>query len=149
MRPTGRASSAAGTIPRAIALERVHVPFVERLVSYPKTVLVMAAALTLVSAWGLRYIQFDYNLLNLQAHGTESVVWEKRILATAGRSGFTALASANSLEELRQKYNAFRALRSVSGVQSKKATSTTRVGSTQMDFLPGKGSPVKVRVARW
>src|SRR3989441_2679019 len=108
----------AGTIPRAIALERMHVPFVERLVSYPKTVLVMAAALTLVSAWGLRYIQFDYNLLNLQAFGTESVAWEKRILATAGRSGFTALASADSLEELRQKYKAFRALPSVSEVDS-------------------------------
>ena len=108
----------AGMIPRAIALERVHVPFVERLVSYPKTVLVMAAALTLVSAWGLRYIEFDYNLLNLQAFGTESVVWEKRILATAGRSGFTALASADSLEELRQKYKAFRALPSVSEVDS-------------------------------
>jgi hopanoid biosynthesis associated RND transporter like protein HpnN len=108
----------AGTIPRAIALERMHVPFVERLVSYPKTVLVMAAALTVVSAWGLRYIEFDYNLLNLQAMGTESVVWEKRILATAGRSGFTALASADTLDELRQKYKAFHALRSVSEVDS-------------------------------
>src|SRR5207249_1046768 len=94
------------------------VPFVERLVSYPKTVLVMAAALTVISAWGLRYIHFDYNLLNLQAVGTESVVWEKRILATAGRSGFTALASADTLDELRQKYKAFRALPSVSEVDS-------------------------------
>jgi hopanoid biosynthesis associated RND transporter like protein HpnN len=108
----------AGTIPRAIALERMHVPFVERLVAYPKTVLVMAAGLTLVSAWGLRYIEFDYNLLNLQAFGTESVAWEKRILATAGRSGFTALASADSLDELRHKYKAFRALPSVSEVDS-------------------------------
>ena len=108
----------AGAIPRAIALERVHVPFVERLVSYPKTVLVMAAALTIVSSWGLRYIQFDYNLLNLQAHGTESVAWEKRILATAGRSGFAALASADTLEELRHKYKAFRALPSVSEIDS-------------------------------
>ncbi|HZO38442.1 MAG TPA: MMPL family transporter [Methylomirabilota bacterium] len=112
------AGRAAGAIPRAIALERMHMPFVERLVSYPKAVLLMAAALTLVSAWGLRYIQFDYNLLNLQAHGTESVAWEKRILATAGRSGFTALASADSLDELRQKYKAFRALSTVSEVDS-------------------------------
>ena len=107
-----------GTIPRAIALERVHVPFVERLVAYPKTVVLMAVALTAVSAWGLRYIQFDYNLLNLQVSGTESVVWEKRILATAGRSGFTALASADSLDELRRKNAAFRALPSVSEVDS-------------------------------
>ncbi|MGH7347424.1 MAG: MMPL family transporter, partial [Candidatus Rokuibacteriota bacterium] len=112
------AGRAAGAIPRAIALERVHVPFVERLVSYPKSVLVMAAVLTIVSAWGLRYIEFDYNLLNLQAVGTESVAWEKRILATAGRSGFTALATADTLEELRQKHKALRALPSVSEVDS-------------------------------
>src|SRR4030095_9346792 len=77
-----------------------------------------AVALTAVSAWGLRYIQFDYNLLNLQAHGTESVYWEKRVLATAGRSGFAALASADSLDELRRKHAAFRALPSVSEVDS-------------------------------
>jgi uncharacterized protein len=112
------ANRPSGTIPRALALERIHVPFVERLVAYPKTVAVLTIALTVVSAWGLRYVQFDYNLLNLQASGTESVIWEKRILATAGRSGFTALASADSLEELRRKQAAFRALGSVSEVDS-------------------------------
>ena len=112
------ASRPAGMIPRALALERIHVPFVERLVAYPKTVALLAVALTAVSAWGLRYIQFDYNLLNLQAHGTESVYWEKRVLATAGRSGFAALASADSLDELRKKHAAFRALPTVSEVDS-------------------------------
>jgi predicted RND superfamily exporter protein len=112
------ASRPAGMIPRAMALERIHVPFVERVVAYPKTVALMALALTAVSAWGLRYIQFDYNLLNLQAHGTESVYWEKRVLATAGRSGFAALASADSLDELRRKHAAFRALPTVSEVDS-------------------------------
>src|SRR4029453_2656249 len=111
-------SRPAGTIPRALALERIHVPFVERLVAYPKAVALMALVLTAVSAWGLRYIQFDYNLLNLQAHGTESVYWEKRVLATAGRSGFAALASADSIDELRKKHAAFRALPTVSEVDS-------------------------------
>jgi hypothetical protein len=96
----------------------MHVPFVERLASYPRTVLAAAAFLTVVSAWGLRYIEFDYNLLHLQAHGTESVTWEKRILAKAGRSGFTALASADTLEELREKYKKFHALPTVSEVDS-------------------------------
>ena len=112
------ASRPAGAIPRAIALERVQVPLVERLAAYPKTVLAFAVVLTAVSLWGLRHVQFDYNLLNLQAEGTESVVWEKRILATAGRSGFTALASASSLDELRKKAAAFRRLPSVSEVDS-------------------------------
>src|SRR5882762_2854443 len=112
------ATRPAGAIPRALALERIHVPFVAQLVAYPKTVALLAVALTVVSAWGLRYVQFDYNLLNLQGVGTESVIWEKRILATAGRSGFTALASAESLEELQRKQAAFRALGSVSEVDS-------------------------------
>ncbi len=112
------ASRPAGAIPRAIALERVQVPLVERLAAYPKTVLALAVALTAVSVWGLRDVQFDYNLLNLQAEGTESVAWEKRILATAGRSGFTALASADSLDELRRKAAAFHRLSSVSEVDS-------------------------------
>jgi len=112
------ASRPAGAIPRAIALERVQVPLVERLAAYPKTVLAFAVVLTAVSLWGLRHVQFDYNLLNLQAEGTESVVWEKRVLATAGRSGFTALASADSLDELRKKAAAFNRLPSVSEVDS-------------------------------
>jgi len=112
------ATRPAGAIPRALALERIHVPFVERLVAYPKAVAAMALALTAVSAWGLRHMEFDYNLLNLQAFGAESVAWEKKILATAGRSGFAALASADSLDELRRKHAAFQALPSVSEVDS-------------------------------
>jgi hopanoid biosynthesis associated RND transporter like protein HpnN len=112
------ASRPTNAIPRAIALERMHVPLVERLVAYPKSVLALAAVITGVSLWGLMYVQFDYNLLNLQAHGTESVTWERRILATAGRSGFTALASADSLDELRRKHAAFERLPTVSEVDS-------------------------------
>jgi hopanoid biosynthesis associated RND transporter like protein HpnN len=112
------ATRPAGTVPRAIRLERIHVPFVDRLTQYPKTVLAAAAVATVASLWSLGSIEFDYNLLNLQAEGTESVEWEKKILATSGRSGFAALASAGSLEELRRKQTAFRALSSVSEVDS-------------------------------
>ena len=113
-----RAARPATTLPRAITLERIRVPLVERVAWSPKIVLLLAAALTLLSLWGWRSVQFDYNLLNLQAEGTESVVWERRILATSGRSGFAALSSARSLEELRQKQDAFSRLASVSEVDS-------------------------------
>jgi predicted RND superfamily exporter protein len=63
-------------------------------------------------------VGFDYNLLNLQAKGTESVTWEKRILANTGRSGFNGLASAETLDELRRKHHAFDDLPSVSEVDS-------------------------------
>lgn len=108
----------AGKLPRAIELERVRVPLVDLIAGHPKTVLALAALITLVSLWGLRWVRFDYNLLNLQADGTESVEWEKKILSTAHRSGFAALASARSLEELREKRAAFGKLKTVSEVDS-------------------------------
>jgi hopanoid biosynthesis associated RND transporter like protein HpnN len=107
-----------GTVPRAIALESIHVPLVDRITSHPRTVLAVAGALTVASALALGWVRFDYNLLNLQAEGTESVEWEKKILATSGRSGFAALSSASSLEELRRKQEAFRKLPTVSEVDS-------------------------------
>jgi hopanoid biosynthesis associated RND transporter like protein HpnN len=103
---------------RAHQLERIHVPVLDRLTGFPRTVLVTAAAATALSVWALPSVGFDYNLLNLQAKGTESVTWEKRILANTGRSGFNALASAETLDELRRKHHAFDSLPSVSEVDS-------------------------------
>jgi hopanoid biosynthesis associated RND transporter like protein HpnN len=107
-----------GSVPRAIALESIRVPVVERLTAYPRTILVTAGVLAAAAALALGWVRFDYNLLNLQAHGTESVTWEKKILATSGRSGFAALSSADTLEALRAKQQAFRRLRTVSEVDS-------------------------------
>jgi uncharacterized protein len=106
------------TIPRAIRLERMHVPFVDWITSHPKTVLATAALAAAISVYAFTQVRFDFNLLNLQARGTESVIWEKKILATSGRSGFAALSSAATLDELRHKQHAFRALGSVSEVDS-------------------------------
>jgi hopanoid biosynthesis associated RND transporter like protein HpnN len=106
------------TVPRAIRLERMHVPYVDQINSHPRTVLAVAAVITVLSMLAFAWVHFDYNLLNLQAEGTESVTWEKKILATSGRSGFAALDSAGSLEELRRKQTAYRRLPSVSEVDS-------------------------------
>jgi uncharacterized protein len=107
-----------GSVPRAIALESVHVPLVDRITGHPRSVLVVAAALTLIALLALGKVRFDYNLLNLQAEGTESVAWEKKILATSGRSGFAAMSSADTLDDLRRKQEAFRRLQTVSEVDS-------------------------------
>jgi hypothetical protein len=112
------ASRPRGTTPRALELEQIRVPLLERLSHYPKSVLVTAGLFTAFSLWAVTTVDFDYNLLNLQAKGTESVVWEKKILAKAERSGFSGLATASSLDELRRKHDAFDALPSVSEVDS-------------------------------
>jgi hypothetical protein len=107
-----------GRRPRAHQLERIRVPLLDRLVTYPRTVLIGAGLLTAFSIWAVPRVGFDYNVLNLQAKGTESVAWERRILASTGRSGFNGLSSASSLEELRAKQTAFEKLPSVSETDS-------------------------------
>ncbi len=112
------ASRPMGTVPRALELEQIRVPLLERLTRYPRSVLVAAGLLSALSLWAVTTVGFDYNLLNLQAKGTESVIWEQKILAKAGRSGFVGLATADSLDELRRKHEAFDKLPSVSEVDS-------------------------------
>ena len=92
--------------------------WLEHLIRPRRTILISALAVTAFAAWSATHVAFDYNMLKLQAKGVESVAWEERILAGAGRSGFTALATASSVDELRQKQAAFAALPSVSKVES-------------------------------
>ncbi|HEY7365287.1 MAG TPA: MMPL family transporter [Methylomirabilota bacterium] len=112
------AGASLRALPRAAELERVRVPLLDVVAAHPKTVLTLAAILSIISAWGLLGLRFDYNLLNLQAKGTESVTWEKKVLGAAGRSGFAALTSATTLDEVRRKHGAFTRLASASEVDS-------------------------------
>jgi uncharacterized protein len=73
---------------------------------------------TLGGLIALPRMSFDHNLLNLQAHGTESVEWEKRIIENSERSSRNALATAPTPEEAIRKAAAFEALPSVESVES-------------------------------
>src|SRR2546430_6848844 len=91
---------------------------VARITRHPRLVVGFAAVAAALSLVALRGVRFDYNLLHLQARGTESVAWEERILRSAGRSSFVALSTAGSLDELRRRGAAFEAPHSVSEVES-------------------------------
>jgi uncharacterized protein len=97
---------------------QLRVPGLEWLVRHPKTILFAAVLVTGASLLVAPRVGFDYNVLNLQAEGTESVVWERKAAATAGRSVFAALSTATTLPELEAKQAAFQRLPSVSDVQS-------------------------------
>jgi hypothetical protein len=103
---------------QANGLSRRDVPALEWLARYPKTILAVAVVATGASLWAAPRVSFDYNLLNLQANGTESVVWERKAAAAAGRSVFAALSTATSLVDLEAKQTAFQRLPTVSDVQS-------------------------------
>jgi hopanoid biosynthesis associated RND transporter like protein HpnN len=104
--------------PSPALADRSEPTWLGRPAAYPKTILIAASALTAAGAWGILGVRFDHNMLKLQAVGTESVVWEQHIVASAGSSGFTALATAGSVDELRRKHDAFARLPSVSEVES-------------------------------
>ena len=104
--------------PEASERHQLHVPALEWLVRCPKTILTAAVLVTAASLWAAPRVGFDYNMLNLQADGTESVVWERKAAAASGRSVFAALSTATSLAELEARQAAFRRLPSVSDVQS-------------------------------
>ena len=106
------------TSPAASERHHFHVPALEWLVRCPKTILTATVLVTAVSLWAAPRVGFDYNMLNLQADGTESVVWERKAAAASGRSVFAALSTATSLVELEARQAAFQRLPSVSDVQS-------------------------------
>jgi hypothetical protein len=81
-------------------------------------VLSLAGICTVAGLAALPSMSFDYNLLNLQARGTESVRWEKRIIENSERSTRDALATAPTPEEAMHKAAAFEALSSVESVES-------------------------------
>jgi hypothetical protein len=85
---------------------------------FPRLTLGLLASLSLAGMVLLSALQFDYNLLRLQAKGTESVLWEYRLIEGSGRSSWYATSVANSLAELHQKKALFAALPVVERVES-------------------------------
>ncbi len=96
------------------AFARLGSVFAQR---HPALVLLLAT-ITVCSLAALPTLSFDYNLLNLQARGTESVKWEKRIIENSERSSWNALTTASTPAEAMRKAAAFRQLSSVESVES-------------------------------
>ena len=89
-----------------------------RLGRFPRLTLAGIGVLTLIGVLVSPLPKFDYNLLHLQAKGTESVVWENHLLEESDRSSWYALSTADSLAELQRKKAQFAALPVVDRVES-------------------------------
>ena len=66
----------------------------------------------------LKDLRFDYNLLNLQAKGTEAVQYEMKILESDGRSAWSSAMLADSLKEGQEKELQLKALPTVARFES-------------------------------
>lgn len=65
----------------------------------PRLVLTVTMMGTIGLGIGLSHLWYDYNLLNLQPVGLESVKWEKELLTKGNQSALFALSVADSPEE--------------------------------------------------
>jgi len=92
--------------------------WLEGLFQRHRLILAISLALVLLSALALFRVRFDYNLLNLQARGTEAVAYEMKIIENAGRSAWSAASVANSLDEAVARHRAMERLTTVGGVES-------------------------------
>jgi predicted RND superfamily exporter protein len=113
-----RREGAPAAAPAARALGRLHVLLIARLPRRPRSVLAAATLATIVAAVAVPFVGLDYNLLNLQAPDTESVVWQRRLQAGDWRRGMHGLTTAGSRQELERLAAAFRRLPTVHEVES-------------------------------
>jgi hopanoid biosynthesis associated RND transporter like protein HpnN len=97
---------------------RPDLQFMEIIFKHRGGILVGVFFISCLSAVAVGRVYFDYNLLNLQAEGTESVEWEKKVTEHSDRSSWYALTTASSLAAARKKEKLFKTLPSVRKVDS-------------------------------
>jgi len=88
------------------------------LYGHPKAVIALTAICCLFSLYPLYRIGFDYNLMNLQAKGLESVKYAYKLMLSKENAGYFAALSANTREEVAAKTKALEALPTVDHVVS-------------------------------
>jgi uncharacterized protein len=88
------------------------------LFGYPRIVLAVSILLCLLSLYPLSRVVFDYNLMNLQAKGLESVTYAYKLMRSSENSGYFAVAMARSPEEAASRSKALEALPNVDHVVS-------------------------------
>ncbi|WP_136523363.1 MMPL family transporter [Geomonas ferrireducens] len=84
----------------------------------PKTVIGLTALLCVASLYPLSRVSFDYNLMNLQAKGLESVNYAYKLMRSKENSGYFAVVMAKDAEDARAKTARLEALPTVDHVVS-------------------------------
>ncbi|MFQ5657599.1 MAG: MMPL family transporter, partial [Candidatus Methylomirabilales bacterium] len=104
--------------PLVASRSAVFLGALERWSHHPRPIIVGAGLLVVASLLSLGKIRLEFNLLELQAEGTESVVWERRLLSGGGTSVWYGIVLASTPEEVQAKTAGLVALPSVDRVES-------------------------------
>jgi uncharacterized protein len=83
------------------------------LMKTPRIIMMIALVATLSAGWGANRLWYDYNLLNMQPEGQQSVELEKRLLSECDQSVWYALSISDSRDELLKRKANFLKLPSV------------------------------------
>ncbi|WP_432737572.1 MMPL family transporter [Maridesulfovibrio sp. FT414] len=110
-------------------------PFMEKIVSRPVAVLLFFAVVTVLAVPGIKKAGFNYNLLELQAKGLESVEYEHVLINESDESTWFAVMTRPDLEGVRSLI-----------AELKKVPSVGRVESI-LDYLP-EGQKEKAEILR-
>jgi hopanoid biosynthesis associated RND transporter like protein HpnN len=85
--------------------------------AYPRLMIALVVACTIVTSVGVRHLFYDYNLLHLQPTGLESVDLEHKLFRQLDHSAWYAISIASTPEELLERKEKFLALPSVERVE--------------------------------
>ncbi len=83
------------------------------LMKAPRSLMIIAVLVTVVAGTGAHRLWYDYNLLNMEPEGLESVNLEHRLLTECGQSMWYALSVAETREQLLERKAKFSELKSV------------------------------------
>lgn len=103
--------------PSATTRPALHVEFLTKLYRRPVSLLVIAAIITLAIAPFAHKVRFNFNLLDLQARGLESVKYERKLIDETDESTWFAIALADNMKQSAGLADRFRKLDVVKKVE--------------------------------
>lgn len=86
--------------------------------SYPKAVIAVSLAVSLACLYPALSMRFDYNLMNLQAKGLQSVEYAYKLMRSKENSGYFAVVTAKNKQEAKELTKRLEKLSSVDHVVS-------------------------------
>jgi hypothetical protein len=136
----GRRAVPAGETPKPA----MRVTFISNLYFHPTLILAVAVVATVVLAPFVGKVKFDFNLLNLQAQGMESVKYERKLITESDESTWFTNAVANSPAESAKLAEQFRKLPTVRKVED--ITSVVPLDQKARMFLIRKMAPAFAKI---
>ncbi|MDP6625211.1 MAG: MMPL family transporter [Nitrospinota bacterium] len=105
------------TVNYSLSEKTIH-PIFDILLKKPRYIIFLGSFTTFLTFLVIKDIRFDYNILNLQASGLESVDYEMRILNNSDRSAWYGAVIVNTYDKVLSTKKAIESLPSVNIVSS-------------------------------